>query len=175
MQPFEVEELDLAEVGRRRLRLDRDVAAGQRRAVDLHRRIRRARAAAANLRLRVLEHRLPLDDVADELVAVDQHLDAHPLVAVVGLRRRVRAVRGAQLAVHDDVRARRAEVGGRARLAVAEPAEQLHLDRDRKVLILQHRLRRAALQHQAVVADRPGGSAGVVTCSPTKRYSAASR
>ena len=52
-------------------------------------------------------------------------LPTHPLVAVVGLRRRVRAVRRVQLPVHDHVRARRAEIGGRARLAVAEAAKEL--------------------------------------------------
>ena len=40
-------------------------------------------------------------------------------------------------------------------LPLLKPAEQLHLDRDRKVLILHHRLRRRRMDHQAVVADRP--------------------
>ena len=62
---------------------------------------------------------------------------------------------GVQRAIHHDVGAGRAQVGRRARLAVAQPAEQLRLERDRKVLILQHRLRRGRMEHQPVVAYRP--------------------
>ena len=88
-------------------------------------------------------------------------LDAHPLVAVVGLRRRVDAVRGAEHAVHDDVRAGRAEVGGGARLAVAEPAEQLHFERDGEVLVLQHRLRaRATCSISPLLRMAQAGPAG---------------
>src|SRR5439155_12816171 len=54
----------------------------------------------------------------------------------------------------------RADIGGAARLAVAEPAEELDLDGDREVLILQHRARLLAVQHQTVVAHRPRWTAG---------------
>jgi len=60
-----------------------------------------------------------------------------------------------QCAIHHDVRARRADVGGAARFAVAQPSQQLHLDRDRKILILHHRLRRRRVNHQAVVTEGP--------------------
>src|SRR4029453_6597673 len=44
----------------------------------------------------------------------------------------------------------------RARFTVAQAAEQLHFDRDREILILQHRLWIGRMQHQPVVALRPG-------------------
>jgi len=52
-----------------------------------------------------------------------------------------------------------AQVGRGPRLAVAEAAQQLHLERDREVLIQQHRLRVGRMQHEAVVAHRPAGAA----------------
>ena len=48
----------------------------------------------------------------------------------------------------------RAEVGGGARvLAVA--AEELHLDRRQEILVLEHRLRRLAVDHDAAIAPGP--------------------
>src|SRR5262247_4935823 len=64
---------------------------------------------------------------------------------------------GEELAVHHDVRARSAEVGGRAR-AFAQPAEQLDLNGDREVLVLAHALRRRAMNHDPAVARGPMGS-----------------
>ena len=42
--------------------------------------------AFIELRLGVFEHRLAVDDVADDLVASYLDLDGDPLIAVVGLR-----------------------------------------------------------------------------------------
>ena len=56
------------------------------------------------------------------------------------------------------LRAGRAEVGGRARVA-AVAAEELHFDRDGKILVLGHRLGRLAVEHDAAVAHRPVGPA----------------
>src|SRR5262245_64709318 len=64
---------------------------------------------------------------------------------------------GEELAVHHDVRAGRAEVGGRSR-AFAQTAEQLDLDGDREVLVLAHALRRLAMDHYPAVARGPVGS-----------------
>src|SRR5262245_28130164 len=84
---FEIEQFDLPEVGWRGLRLDRNVARRQRRAVDLDGRIHRVDGPATDLRLRVLEDGATVDDVPDQFVAVHFRFNAHPLVAVVGLRR----------------------------------------------------------------------------------------
>ena len=51
------------------------------------------------LGLLVFDHGLAVDDVLDEAVAVDFHFHRDPLVAVVGLGRRVGAVLGDQLAL----------------------------------------------------------------------------
>ena len=56
---FEIEQLDLSEVDRRGLRLDRDVAARERRAIDFDLGIDGLDLAAADLRLRVLSTTLP--------------------------------------------------------------------------------------------------------------------
>src|SRR5262245_20236422 len=61
--PFEIEELDLSKVGRRRFGLDGDVAGGHGRPVDLDGRIERLDSPAADLRLGVLDHRAAVDDV----------------------------------------------------------------------------------------------------------------
>src|SRR5262245_15524169 len=82
---FEVEELNLAEVDRRGFGLYRNVAAGQRRSVDLDLRVRRTCLPASNLGLRVFQHRLSFNDVLDAFVAMREDFDAHPLIAVVGL------------------------------------------------------------------------------------------
>ena len=86
---------------------------------------------------------------------------------------------GVQLSLIDDVSARRAEIAGRPRSG-AEAPEQLDLERDGEVLILQHRSRVRAVQHQAVVAHRPGRPArhliageiqigGIGALAPNKR------
>ena len=64
-----------------------------------------------------------------------------------------------ELPIHDDVRTGRAEVGGGP---VYRPAasEQLHLDGNRKLLVLRHALRRLTVKHQATVANGPAGTAG---------------
>ncbi len=66
-----------------------------------------------------------------------------------------------ELPVHYDVGARRAEVCRGPGLAVGQPAQELHLDGNREVLLLPHRLRVRRVQHQTVVPKRPveaGGS-----------------
>ena len=63
-----------------------------------------------------------------------------------------------QLAVHDDVRAGRAEVGGGARVR-AVAAQELHFDRDGKVLVFAHRVGRLAVDHDAAVAQWPSRAA----------------
>ena len=69
--------------------------------------------------------------------------------------RRVDAVGRHQLPVHHHVRPRRAEVRGGSGLSVPAAAEQLHLDRDREVLVPLHRLDRLAVDHDAAVAEGP--------------------
>ena len=152
-------QLDLAELHRVALRLQRDRAAG-----DHPRRARRRAAACRRRPSRracgslVLDHRLAVDLVPDHAVAVDFDLARHPLVAVKRLARAVRAVRRVELALVHHVRARRAEVAGRP-FVLAVAAEELHLDRHGKLLILPHRLGRLAVDHHAAVAQRPPGAA----------------
>src|SRR5262245_5019854 len=63
-----------------------------------------------------------------------------------------------QLAVHHDVGTGGAEIG-RAALSFAKAAQKLDLDRDRKILVLGHRLRRLAVEHHAAVARGPAFAA----------------
>ncbi len=67
-------------------------------------------------------------------------------------------MRRAQLAAHHDMCAWCAEVRGRPQRAIPRPAQKLHFDRNRKVLVLDHRGRRLRMQHQAVVAHGPSKS-----------------
>ena len=62
-------------------------------------------------------------------------------------------------AVERDGRARRADIAGGPHLAGGRPAKQLGLHRDRIGLVQRHGLGRLAVQHDAGVADRPGGHA----------------
>ena len=108
---------------------------------------RRVGVAIVELGLFVFEDGLAVDDVLDDAVAVDLDLDRDPLVAVVGLRLRVVAVLGDQLASHHDVRAGRADVRRRS-LVLAVATEELDLDRDGEVLVLSHALGRLAVDHR---------------------------
>jgi hypothetical protein len=73
---------------------------------------------------------------------------------VVSFGFRVQAVRGVEFAFTLDVGSRRAEIG-RGAGARAETAEELHLDRDRKVLVHPHGLGRLPMDHRATVALGP--------------------
>src|SRR5262249_16605395 len=66
-------------------------------------------------------------------------------------------MRSEELAVHLDVSARCAQVGGWAR-PFAQPAEQLNLDGDREVLVLAHALRGLTMDHDPAVACGPTGA-----------------
>jgi hypothetical protein len=61
-------------------------------------------------------------------------------------------------AVDDHVRSGRAQVRGRPLPRTASP-EQLHLDRDREVLIFPHRLGPLPVNHDPAVPQRPRGAA----------------
>jgi len=91
-------------------------------------------------------------------VAAHQDLQLDPHVAVVGLGLGVDHVPPDELPVHHDVRPRRAEIARRT-LARALAAQELHLDGRRELLILAHALGRLAVNHQAVVPERPPGTA----------------
>ena len=63
-----------------------------------------------------------------------------------------------ELATHDDVRARRTDVAGRASI-FAVAAEKLSLDRDGKFLVFPHGGRVLAVEHGPAIANRPAGAA----------------
>src|SRR4051812_804025 len=153
---LEVQHLHLPEVDFSRLGLEGDRPAGDRLALDEHARVGIVRRPAPHLGLPVHEHRVPVGDVLHDRIAEGEELHAHPLTAVVGLGRRVDAVARDEGIAEVDIGARRTEVRRRARLAVTEPAEELHLERDGEVLVQPHALRRLAVRHDAVVALRPG-------------------
>ena len=154
---LEVEQLDFAELDRVALALQRDAAAVEDLAVPFDPRVDRIDVPAADLRQLVLEHLLAVDQMHDPRRPQGQHLRRHPLLAVISLRGRRGAVAGEQLAVLDDMRAGRAEVRSRP-LAFTQPAEQLHLDRDRKILVAEHGRDWLAVDHEAAVAARPAGA-----------------
>ena len=78
----EVQQPDVPELHRLALGLQADVAGGERRAVDLDRRVEAGGHAAADLRCLVLEHQLLVDVVADVLVAEHLDLHRHPLAVL---------------------------------------------------------------------------------------------
>jgi hypothetical protein len=86
--------------------------------------------------------------------AWNERFDAHPLIAVVRLRGRVRAVPRDQGVAEVHGGARRAQVAGWTR-SPAQSTEQLYFERDGKVLVQPHALGRLAVNHDAVVAERP--------------------
>jgi len=154
----EGEQLDAAELHGVALGLEGDPAAGEDRISAGLEQPACVGVAVVELRAVVAQDDGVADEVADRPPTVDLDFHRHPLVAVKGLRGRVHAVPRDERAVHLDVRAGRAEVGGGARL-VAVAAEELDLDRHREGLVLAHRPRILGVDHHAAVALGPAGSA----------------
>ena len=88
----------------------------------------------------------------------DFRLHADPLIATKGLRGGIDAVLGGEDSVADHIGARECTRWPWDDRRWAS-AEELDFDRDREVLILAHGLRRLAVDHDAAVAEGPGGSA----------------
>ena len=80
----EIEDFDLAELGRMALGLNRDVALAERLAIGLHGWIEPTDVGAADLHVVVLEHFLSPDKMRNVLRATDLRLHAHPLIAAKG-------------------------------------------------------------------------------------------
>jgi len=135
-----------------------DVALAEWRAILLNRRVEVDHVATADLQVAVVENRLAIDDVTDALGAEHLDLDPHPLVAAIGLGSGVEAVRFDHLPISEDFRARGADVRGGA-LTGGSTAQELGFDGDWEVLVLGHGVRSLAVEHDAVVAKGPTGSA----------------
>ena len=80
----EIEQLDLPEIGRRRLRLQHDVPAVQWCAVDFHRGIEVRHRPPPICGFEYSKHRSIAGHVTNQVVAMNFDFDAHPLVAVEG-------------------------------------------------------------------------------------------
>src|SRR5262249_59969741 len=130
-----IQDLDLAEFRWSAFALKSDVALAERRAVLLHRGIEIADASAADLRLLILEHGLPVDDVADALRPEHLRLHADPLVAAIGIRGGIGAVPAHHLAIAENLCAGGADVRGRTRTGLPA-AKKLDLARNREILVL---------------------------------------
>lgn len=113
-----------------------------------------AHIPSTDLRLLVAQHQLPVHIVLHGLIPLHQHLRPHPLVPVKRLRARVQAMRRKQLPLALHVRPRRTQVRRRTRSLPQSP-QQLHLNRDRKILVHAHRLYRLPVHHNAAIARRP--------------------
>ena len=134
--------------------LERDVAVGQGFPVPLHRLVEVADHTSPDYGPGVHEDRVSGHDVGDEGVAEDQEIQRHPLLTMEGGRRGGDAVILDPYALHFDMGAGGAEIGGGALLG-AVPTQELSLERDRKVLISPHRLGALGMEHHAAVLEGP--------------------
>src|SRR5262245_40701068 len=150
----QIQEFDLAELCRMTFSLDRDVSLAEQCSVSFNGWIELVHTGAADLRQIVFENGLSVDGVLDVLRAANFHFNAYPLVSAIRRRGRVRAVSLDHRSVAKDFRAGRAHVGRRA-IAGWSASKQLHFDGYRKILILRHRFRSLAMNHQTVVPQRP--------------------
>ena len=138
-----------------RLTLQRDVACCE----QLHRILLMARGVRET-RLAVLQDCLAIHLVGDGAAAAHDHFCPHPLIAGIGFRAGVQAVRREHLAIDHNVGARSAEVVGGPIAPATEAAQELRLDRIRKLLVQGHGLRRLSMQHDAAVSLGPTCASG---------------
>src|SRR5688572_23304302 len=76
----QVANIHASEVDRVTFTLQCNPPARQRRAVDFHRRIMPVHRTPSNPGPRIREYGIPVDDVRDQRVTVDDHFRAHPLI-----------------------------------------------------------------------------------------------
>ena len=105
----------------------------------------------------IIQDDLIVDNVFDDVVAVDLDLGSDPLDAVIGFGIGFSAVGFDQLAVLDVMGAGGAEVAGGS-LVLPVSAKQLHFNGNRKTLVPVHALGRLAVDHDSTVAKSPAGS-----------------
>ena len=150
-QSLQIQQLHLPKINWLSLTLQSDVTLLEQFAIHFDFGIKAICYAATNLRLGVLQHHFPIDDVGDQRIPQYDQFGAHPFIFAVSFGTGFDAVAWVFFALKNHIGAGGAHVARGAGFAVAQSSEELHFYGDGPVLFFGHGARVLGVEHHSAV------------------------